>query len=179
MAVAARAKLAGEVRETAAAAAVVDTRVMAMAMVAGVVQEEALVATAAMVATAVVVDWAGPVEVVVNAVAAAAAAAAAAVVDSRLRFRHRGRRWACVVGVAERAVAPVAVGHLVVEETAVEAGRRVGAAAVVVAVAVAAVVAVAVAAVVAVAGAAVVAVMAAGSRTACYLGRTRRNPNST
>ena len=85
----------------------------------------------------------------------------------------------CVVGVVERAAAPVAVGHLVVEETAVEAGRLAGAAAVLAAVAVAAVVAVAVVAVVAVAVAAAVAEMAAGSCTACYLGRTRRNPNST
>ena len=100
-------------------------------------------------------------------------------VDSRLRFRHRGRRWACVVGVAERAVAPVAEGHLVVEETAVEAGRLVGAAAVMAVVVVAAVVAVAVAAVVAAAVAAAVAEMAAGSRTACYVGRSHRNPSST
>ena len=111
--------------------------------------------------------------------AAAAAAAAGAVVDSCLRFRHRGRRWACVVVMA---VALAAVGHLVVEDSAVEAVRRVGAAAVLAAVAVAAVVVAAVVAetaVVAVVVAAVVAELAAGSRTDYYLGHTHRKPNST
>jgi len=162
----------------AAAAAVVAwvMAILALAMGVRVAKREALAVTVATVATVMAVDRAGTVGMGAMSVAAAAAAAAGAVGDSCLRFRHRGRRWACVVVMA---VALAAVGHLVVEDSAVEAVGRVGAAAVLAAVAVAAVAAVAETAVVAVVVAAVVAELAAGSRTDYYVGRTHRKPNST